>query len=82
MVLLPFAFCSTPKNELINIFFSIESTRNLNLSEITISEVTPIVEKSEKWYSILIQIIIPFLIAGFGMVAAGILLDEVQVIQF
>ncbi|RNA38478.1 solute carrier family 41 member 1-like isoform X1, partial [Brachionus plicatilis] len=32
----------------------------------------------EKWYHTLLQIVIPFIIAGFGMVAAGVLLDEVQ----
>lgn len=33
----------------------------------------------EKWYHSLIQIVIPFLIAGMGMVGAGVLLNEVQV---
>ena len=35
--------------------------------------------KKEKWYFVMIQIVIPFLIAGMGMVCAGVLLDEVQV---
>ena len=35
--------------------------------------------KPEKWYINLIQIVIPFIIAGFGMVGAGILLNEVKV---
>jgi hypothetical protein len=35
--------------------------------------------KKEKWYFVMVQIFIPFLIAGMGMVAAGVLLDEVQV---
>lgn len=33
----------------------------------------------EKWYFKFIQISIPFLIAGFGMVGAGILFSYVQV---
>ena len=33
--------------------------------------------KNEKWYYSLIQIVIPFLIAGMGMVGAGVLLNEV-----
>lgn len=35
--------------------------------------------KKERSYMILIQIVVPFMVAGFGMVAAGILFDEVQV---
>ena len=35
----------------------------------------------EKWYTIFIQVLLPFLIAGFGMVAAGVVLDSVQVIK-
>jgi hypothetical protein len=33
----------------------------------------------ERWYTIAFQIFIPYLIAGFGMVSAGIVLDKVQV---
>jgi hypothetical protein len=36
-------------------------------------------DEPEKWYLKLIQIVIPFLIAGFGMVSAGLLLEKVQV---
>jgi solute carrier family 41 len=32
----------------------------------------------ERWYTILAQVIIPFLIAGLGMVGAGVVLDIVQ----
>lgn len=39
------------------------------------------VKIKEKWHLNLIQIIIPFLIAGFGMVSAGVLLEKVQVKQ-
>ena len=35
--------------------------------------------KRERVCDILIQVFIPFMIAGFGMLAAGLLLDEVQV---
>ncbi|CAF0991665.1 unnamed protein product [Brachionus calyciflorus] len=34
--------------------------------------------KKEKWYLTLFQIVIPFILAGLGMVAAGVLLDYVQ----
>lgn len=33
----------------------------------------------ERWYIILAQVIFPFIIAGFGMVCAGVVLDNVQV---
>ena len=38
--------------------------------------------KRETILETLIQIFIPFMIAGFGMMAAGLLLDEVQVLTF
>lgn len=34
--------------------------------------------KSERWYTVLLQVLFPFFIAGFGMVAAGVVLDKVQ----
>lgn len=34
--------------------------------------------KHEPWYVIMLQILLPFFIAGFGMVAAGVVLDQVQ----
>lgn len=33
----------------------------------------------EKWYVLLIQILVPSIIAGFGQIGAGLLLDYVQV---
>jgi len=33
---------------------------------------------SERWYTTLLQIFVPFLLAGLGMVAAGLVLDIVQ----
>lgn len=33
---------------------------------------------AEKWYVILLEVLFPFLIAGFGMVCAGVVLDIVQ----
>lgn len=33
----------------------------------------------ETYFSIAVQVFIPFLIAGFGMVGAGLVLDIVQV---
>lgn len=35
--------------------------------------------RREKLCSVLVQVAIPFIIAGFGMMAAGLLLDTVQV---
>lgn len=44
----------------------------------------PLVEESahkpsdERWYTILVQVILPFFVAGFGMVGAGVVLDIVK----
>ena len=40
---------------------------------------SPDAHHSETYLSIAIQVFIPFLIAGFGMVGAGLVLDVVQV---
>lgn len=40
------------------------------------------IQTTETYFSIAIQVFIPFLIAGFGMVGAGLVLDLVQVIKF
>ena len=37
--------------------------------------------RKETMWHVAIQVFIPFLIAGFGMMAAGLLLDKVQVIR-
>lgn len=37
-------------------------------------------QNSENFLSISLQVFIPFLVAGFGMVGAGLVLDVVQVI--
>lgn len=37
------------------------------------------VEMEETYLSIAVQVFIPFLIAGFGMVFAGLVLDRIQV---
>ena len=34
----------------------------------------------ESWFSIAVQVFFPYLVAGFGMVGAGIVLDVVQVL--
>jgi len=39
-------------------------------------------EETENVWSITIQVFIPFLVAGLGMVGAGLVLDVVQVIVF
>jgi solute carrier family 41 len=36
----------------------------------------------EKWYTILLQVLLPFFVAGFGMVAAGVVFDIVQHWEF
>ncbi len=33
----------------------------------------------EKWYIVASQVFLPFMIAGFGMVAAGLVLERVKV---
>lgn len=35
--------------------------------------------KKEKWYSVSIQIFIPFMIAGIGTIGAGLVLGRVEV---
>ncbi|XP_066158399.1 solute carrier family 41 member 1-like isoform X2 [Euwallacea fornicatus] len=50
---------------------SIESV----LSTDTVIETSP---KKEKWYSVSIQIFIPFMIAGIGTIGAGIVLGKVE----
>jgi len=35
--------------------------------------------KQEQWYIIASQVFLPFMIAGFGMVAAGLVLERVKV---
>lgn len=40
------------------------------------------VKENEKWHSIFLQILIPFLVAGLGMIAAGQILKRVQVINY
>lgn len=37
-----------------------------------------IIHLTERWYTILAQVILPFIIAGLGMVGAGVVLDIVQ----
>ena len=34
----------------------------------------------EKWYTVASQVFLPFMIAGFGMVAAGLVLEHVKVL--
>ena len=52
------------------------STSNISLS--------PLVDAAksvshERWYTIFLQVLFPFFIAGFGIVGAGVVLDKVQV---
>ena len=42
-------------------------------------KVKVLVEEEETWLSIMLQVLLPYIIAGFGMVAAGMVLDLVQV---
>ena len=46
--------------------------------EVDQSKIEP---RKETMWHVAIQVFIPFLIAGFGMMAAGLLLDKVQVID-
>ena len=40
---------------------------------------TTTLNKQESMFTIALQMLFPFIMAGFGMVAAGIVLDKVQV---
>lgn len=44
----------------------------------TVNTVNEKVE-NEKWYSATLQIFVPFCLAGFGTIGAGIVLDNVNV---
>ncbi|CAF4420453.1 unnamed protein product, partial [Adineta steineri] len=35
-------------------------------------------DNQEKWYTIASQVFLPFMIAGFGMVGAGLVLERVK----
>lgn len=50
-----------------------------SLLEVDINRPTGPERKEEKIVDIFVQVFIPFMIAGFGMMAAGLLLDAVQV---
>lgn len=39
----------------------------------------PFENEQEKWYSIAMELIFPFMIAGLGMVLAGLVLEHVKV---
>ena len=66
-------------NELLN--FNIWNLENVPI-EVALIEDPFKIGPSERWYIILLQVLFPFFIAGFGMVAAGVVLDKVQVIIF
>ena len=55
-----------------------EATEEHLLVEVDQSRMEP---RKETMWHIAIQVFIPFLIAGFGMMTAGLLLDKVQVFQ-
>lgn len=52
------------------------------VAESKIYDVTDEEEPLESYLAITIQVFIPFLIAGLGMVGAGLVLDLVQVMEF
>lgn len=49
------------------------------IKSVTISETDSDYLHSEKWYSITLQVFIPFMIAGVGTIGAGIVLGNVEV---
>lgn len=55
-----------------------EAPEDQLLAEARVSEHRPEPRKESTWH-VAIQVFIPFLIAGFGMMGAGLLLDKVQV---
>lgn len=54
------------------------SENKLTDSTVTVNTVNEKVE-NEKWYSATLQIFVPFCLAGFGTIGAGIVLDNVNV---
>ena len=38
-------------------------------------------DTNESWFSMASQVFLPFMVAGFGMVAAGLVLEHVKVIE-
>jgi len=57
---------------------SVRNSPNSNDASENDSDQVFILISPERWYTIALQIFIPYLIAGCGMVAAGIVLDKVQ----
>ena len=59
------------------------SEGEMNAEDVVFSRRTPeVITKQmdhEAWWTISLQVFIPYLIAGFGMVMAGLVLDDVQV---
>jgi hypothetical protein len=60
------------------------SSSNTLSSSVNFNQQTPIRDPiranvPQKWYKILLEILIPFFIAGLGMVGAGLFLDYVTV---
>ena len=52
------------------------SSRNRKTGSSTIVD-----NDQEKWYIVASQVFLPFMIAGFGMVAAGLVLERVKVFK-
>lgn len=57
---------------------SLESIKSITLSESEVEAETTAIDK-EHWYSITLQVFIPFMIAGIGTIGAGIVLGNVEV---
>ena len=57
----------------------VSGSSTLNFVEEPVEQIPKIEKRKEKWYFKLIQIVIPFLIAGLGMVGAGVLFSFVSV---
>ncbi len=64
----------TMKEKEVNfILFSIEKSVETKEKQIVDED------NEEKWYTVASQVFLPFMIAGFGMVAAGLVLERVKV---
>lgn len=57
----------------------VDETQPLDDSSASSGDDKPNVEEDESFWTITLQVFIPFLIAGMGMVGAGLVLDVVQV---
>lgn len=57
------------------VFLNIENHSRSHKTGLT----SGLTDTEEKWYVVASQVFLPFMVAGFGMVAAGLVLERVKV---